>query len=162
MVLEKQESRKIKCGALFWLRVRQRCAFIATEAGGYASDCLGINEKRMIEIEVKTNLDDVKADFKKHKHRQYFYRETDAIDITSSNRWIPNHFYFAVPTELVEKTKEMIISNGYEPYGVINSDTWNIERRAKWLHHRAPCAEVKYILALRMGSELIRFHEAWI
>lgn len=160
--LEKQESRRIKYQALLWLRLQQRCAFIATEVGSYSSDALGINEKKMIEVEVKTTAEDLRNDFKKHKHRQYYKTERDTIDLTSKNRWVPTHFYFAVPAALVETAKALIEQKGYTPYGVINADTWAVERRAKWIHERPPCSEVKYIVALRMGSELIRFHEAWI
>jgi len=68
MNLEKALSRQIKYKALLWLRIDQRCAFIASEVGGYNSDCLGVNEKKMIEIEVKTSMEDLKRDFSKHKH----------------------------------------------------------------------------------------------
>jgi len=162
MHLEKSDSRKIKHKALLWLRLDQRCAFIATEAGGYNSDALGINENKMIEVEVKTSLEDLKNDFKKHKHRQYFRSEKDSLDFTCENRWIPTHFYFAVPETLVEDAKKIIVDKGYEPYGVINADSWKVERRAKWIHKRPPVSEAKFILALRMGSELIRFHEAML
>lgn len=160
MILEKAESRKIKHRALLWLRLDQRCAFIATEAGGYNSDALGVNEKKMIEIEVKTSLEDLKNDFKKHKHSQYFRRQGDAVDFTSNNQWVPTHFYFCVTPDLVDQTKELIEKMGYNSYGVLNGETMKVEKRAKPLHTREPNSKVKFILALRMGSELIRFHEA--
>lgn len=151
----------MKYRALLWLRLDQRCAFIATEAGGYNADAIGVNEKKMIEVEIKTSIEDLKNDFRKPKHRQYFHApEQFSIDMTSNNRWVPTHFYFAVPPELVDDAKALIESKGYAPYGVINAETWRIERRAKWLHERAPSSEVKFIIALRMGSELLRFHEA--
>lgn len=162
MILEKSESRKTKYKALLWLRIDQRCAFIASEAGGYSADVLGINEKRMVEVEVKTNLEDVKNDFRKHKHHCYFKTGDDTIDFTREDRWIPNQFYFAVPGYLVESTKAMIDKKGYTPYGIIDATDWKVIKRAGWLHKRPPGSDVKFILALRMGSELLRFHEAML
>lgn len=163
MKFEKQQARTIKYQALYWLRLKQRCAFIATEVGGYSADVLGVSEKKAIEVEVKTNLDDLKADFKKWKHREYCYRpEHDSSDYTSQKRWVPTHFYFAVPSELVAPAIAEVEKRGFDSYGVINADTWTISRRAKWLHPRPPSSELKFQLALRMGSELLRFHEAWV
>lgn len=162
MKWEKSDARKMKCQALWWLRIRQRCAFIATEAGGYNSDVLGVNEKRMYEIEVKTNELDIRNDFKKWKHQQYFNARDGGGDYTSTNRWVPNRFYFCVPNSLVGFTEKMIEEKGYKPYGIISSEEFVVVRRAMDLHKREPQTQVKFILALRMGSELLRFHEAML
>jgi len=161
MNLEKALSRQIKYKALLWLRIDQRCAFIASEVGGYNSDCLGVNEKKMIEIEVKTSMEDLKRDFSKHKHHNY-WKTTDWSLPPSENRWVPTHFYFAVPAVMLDEAKSYIIRKGFEPYGLIDADTWTVIKRAQWLHKRPPASEVKFIIALRMGSELLRFHEAML
>ncbi len=160
MKYEKSESRKMKYRILLWLRLKQRCAFIATEAGHFGADCLGINEKKMIEVEVKTSYEDLRNDFKKHKHRLYTKKYTDGY-----TQWIPTHFYFAVPASLVDKTKELLEKNGADQYGIIDSDHFDgpkVVKRALALHLNEPNSKVKFILALRMGSELLRFHEAML
>jgi hypothetical protein len=158
MKLEQSASRKLKYRALYWLRVEQRCPFIATEVGPFAADVLGINEKKIVEVEVKVSLADLKADFRKQKHLGYRPEAVYKWD----QQWIPNQFYFAVPAELVEKAKFECEERGFGAYGVISLDGFTVIKRAKKLHDREPTSQVKFRTALRMGSELLRFHEAWI
>lgn len=40
MKLEKSDALKLKYEALRWLRLEQRCAFIATEVGAFSADAL--------------------------------------------------------------------------------------------------------------------------
>jgi hypothetical protein len=163
MNIQQSVSRSMKYEALKWLRLQQRCMFIATEVGAYNSDVLGINEKKMIEVEIKISIQDFKNDFKKYKHNLYSGTYGD-----SSNQWIPTHFYFAVTEELVEPVKEFLeeVSVMRFPranqYGVISLKDWTVVKRAGWLHKNPPSNRVKCTTALRMGSELIRFHEAWL
>lgn len=161
MIIQKSKALKMKYEALWWLRVKQRCMFIATEVGAYSSDVLGINEKKMIEIEVKTTFEDFKNDFQKHKH--YVYSGKYQSDY--EGQWVPTHFYFVVPPELVDQVKKYLESDrGYrtKDYGIISLQDWKVIKRAKWLHKREPNNRVKCTTALRMGSELLRFHEAWL
>lgn len=162
MKYQKAKAREMKYRALLWLRLDQRCAFIATESGGYNSDVIGVNEKKLIEIEIKVSHEDLKKDFAKQKHHHYYHANPESHDFTKANRWVPTHFYFAVPTDLVESAKLLIEKKGFEPYGVIDADTWTVVKRAGWLHKRPPESAVKFIIALRMGSELLRFHEAML
>jgi hypothetical protein len=151
----------MKFEALKWLRLDQRCMFIATEVGAYSSDVMGINEKKIIEIEVKTTFQDFKNDFRKHKHSVYLGRYGTEWE----QQWIPTHFYFAVTDEIADKVLEFLKEDKTEMsknYGVIKMSDWRVIKRAKWLHERPPNNRVKCTLALRMGSELIRFHEAWL
>lgn len=158
MKYEKSLARIMKYKAMFWLRIDQRCAFIATECGSFSADCVGVNEKKIVEVETKISIQDLKADFKKAKHSQYKH----SVDYGWSTMWIPTHFYFAVPGKLVEKTKEIIAEKGFEKYGIINGDDWSVVKRADWIHRRDPTTKIKFQIALRMGSELIRFHEGMI
>lgn len=158
MKFEKREDRKIKYQALHWLRIKQRCCFIATEVGAHSADVLGVSEKKMIEVEVKISKADLVNDFKKHKHSVYVEDSYGSWQ----QQWIPTHFYYAVPSALVEEAKRLIESKMRHNYGVIDTDTFEVVKRAKWLHKREPSAHIKFVVALRMGSELIRFHEAWL
>ena len=135
-----------------------RCPFIATEVGAFSADVLGISEKRMIEIEVKISLADLRADFSKNKHWSYNRRSDYSWDV----QWIPNQFYYAVPEELVEPAKKLLVEKGCDRYGIINSTDFTVVKRAGYLHKNLPTSHVKFSLALRMGSELIRFHESWV
>ena len=160
MRIEKSTTMKIKFEALKWLRLNQRCAFIATEAGAFSADVLGINEKRMVEVEVKVSIGDLKADFRKIKHTNYSRQNHDGYQWEM--RWIPTHFYYAMPSEMVAEARTLLDAKGYGNYGIICYEDWVIAKRAAWLHKREPDSHVKFVLALRMGSELIRFHEAWL
>lgn len=162
MKIEKSSTMKLKCEALRWLRIDQRCMFIATEVGGHAADVLGCNEKKLIEIEVKVTFDDFKNDFKKYKHGKYGGQYGEGVD-----QWVPTHFYFAVTDELVQPVTEYLAHKAksherFNSYGIISLGGWRVVKRAKWLHKNEPNNRVKGTMALRMGSELIRFHEAWI
>lgn len=163
MKLQKSDALKMKYEALYWLRIKQRCMFIATEVGNYSADVLGVNEEKLIEIEIKISFEDFKNDFKKPKHNQYSQVWGDGYEWYK--QWVPTHFYFAVPQELVEPVKaylETAKGPRAKDYGVISLTGWTVIKRAKWLHKNKPNNRVKSACALRMGSELIRFHEAWL
>lgn len=164
MKIQKSDAMKAKFEALKWLRLDQRCMFIATEVGGYSADVLGINEKKMIEVEVKVTLEDFKNDFRKPKHRQYV--DAYEMDYAWHKQWVPTHFYFAVLPDMIPKVKEYLEQQVSAPkaksYGIIDMSTWKVVKRAQWLHKREPTNRAKCTVALRMGSELIRFHEAWL
>jgi hypothetical protein len=159
MQMQKSEALKLKCEALKWLRLRRRCAFIATEVGNFSADVLGISEKRMIEVEVKQNLVDLRNDFQKQKHSNYLQAHEMP---TWERQWIPNAFYFAVTDDLVEPAKELLQRKRADRYGIIALSGFRVVKMARKLHDRPPSSHAKFICALRMGSELIRFHEAWL
>lgn len=161
MKFEKRKDRDIKYKALHWLRIKQRCAFIATEVGGWSADALGVNEKKMIEIEVKINKEDLINDFRKPKHGHYHNKNYGQYQW--ERQWIPNQFYYAVPADLVEICREYLKKRELESYGIIDVDSnFSVIKRAKPLHDRPPTSSAKFKIALRMGSELLRFHEAWL
>jgi hypothetical protein len=159
MDISKSETRKIKHRALCWLRLKKKCPFIATEVGGFNADVVGVTEKDLVEIEVKVSIEDLKADLRKEKHR-YYNNETTFI--SHSAPWIPTHMYYAVSADLVDKTVELFEQRKLVNYGIINGENFQVVKNAKRLHKKQPCQSVKFKIALRMGSELIRFHEAWI
>lgn len=161
MKIEKSDTLRMKFEALRWLRLQQRSLFIATEVGAYNSDVLGINEEKMIEIEVKVSMADFKNDFRKYKHDLY----GGTSWATYESQWVPTHFYFAVLPEMVEPVKaflETCSKPRANCYGVISLGGWTVVKRAKWIHKNKPTNRVKVAVALRMGSELVRFHEAWL
>lgn len=174
MELAPKHSQRIKYEALKWLRLEQRCAFIATECGPFMADALGCNEKKMMEIEAKISLSDLRADFRKGKHTAYGKLLAEYGLGGWNQQWTPTHFYYAVTPELVEPCRSLLTAHKVEKYGIIECDskdllgdgslhvTFKVVKRADWLHKNPPNAHVKYTVALRMGSELLRFHAAWI
>lgn len=162
MKLEKLPARKAKAKIFYWLRLDQRCAFIATECGGWSADVLGVNEKKLIEVEIKVSKSDLLGDHRKHKHA-YYNKKMSAYGFSEyEHRWYPTHFYYAVPEKLVETCREFLEKNGFVNYGIIDVDAMKVIKRAGWLHKNEPSNHVKYSIGLRMCSELLRFHEAWI
>lgn len=163
MDLTKRADRLIKYKALLWLRVDQRCAFVATEVGSHSADVLGISEKKMIEIEVKTSIQDLRADAKKYTKHGNYLKIGIYANYSYQVQWVPTHFYYAVPASLIEQAREYLDGKeGFDKYGIINAEEFKVVKRAQWLHKNEPSSHVKFVCALRMGSELIRFHEAWI
>lgn len=167
MKIHKSQVSKMKYQALYWLRIKQRCMFIATEAGEFSADVLGINEEKMIEVEVKVTMQDFKNDFKKYKHDRYSGYWSDGVC-----QWVPNRFYYAVPEKMVPAVKQFLLEKSelgsfskrekLKDYGIIQLEGWEVIKRAGWLHKNKPTNRVKCALALRMGSELLRFQEAWL
>lgn len=165
-MLTKTKALDFKYKALFWLRITQRCAFMATEAGGYYSDAIGctVNGSKLIEIEIKVTLQDLKNDFNKYKHSAYFKHNEASYQVA----WTPTHFYFMVPTELVEPAKKLLLEKTatrpefFKHYGIIDGDKMVVEKRSNWLHKRPITDRVQHSIALRMGSELLKLHEAWL
>lgn len=162
MKIQKSEAKRIKYEALWWLRFEQRCAFIATEVGMHSADVLGVNEKKLVEVEVKTNLADLKKDFSKPKHYSY----TRSLGFSHQQQWVPTHFYYALPPDLISSAAKLLVTHGCQRYGIINTEgperKLQVIKKADWLHKEPPNSHVKFVIGLRMGSELIRFHEAWI
>ena len=125
--------------------------------GEFNADCLGVNEKKIIEVEIKTSREDLKNDFRKYKHSLYNKTYEEIY-----RQWIPTHFYYCIPEEMIEYCKNCLTVNKYDNYGIISQTGYNVIKRAKPLHSKEPNTHIKFKLALRMGSELIRFHEAWL
>ena len=161
MKFEKELSRVYKHRALVWLRTVKRCGFICTEFGQFNADCFGVSEARSIEVEIKTSWADFRNDFKKaYKHATY--KKDWSL---GHNYHVPMYFYFAVPSDIVDKCGKHLIARaksdgGKNHYGLIDADSWAVKMRARKLHDNTPPTKLKFQMALRMGSELLRFHEA--
>lgn len=93
------------------LRFAKQFDLLATEAGAYNSDVIGIRKNCLYEYEIKTSEQDLKNDFNKRKHKVYLNEVTGR-----RNDWKPHFFYFAVP----EYLKDFAITKTLgKPYGVI-------------------------------------------
>ncbi len=159
-------SEDLKTECLAWLRYLRRCDIVCTEVGKYASDVWGLTAVRLIEIETKISLSDLKADFKKHKHQLY-----NRYAIEEGHRsQIPNSFYFAMPEDLVEKAKaflatvELPIAKKYGIIRIENPEQWvggttlgrsaAVIIKAGVLHSQPPNPHTREVALMRSASEL--------
>ncbi len=138
---------------------RKRQYYIcATEVdtGIEIADVLLMNDKEIIEIEIKLTWPDFLADFKKPKHiippnkshLKYIYLKA-------------NRFYFCVPSPLKEKCVNYLNENHYE-YGLIVSNEYITQikrcKRLKELDFNEQESIKKQIIR-RATSELIKLRE---
>jgi hypothetical protein len=181
-------SKYCKAVLFSYFRFGNQASYIASECGLYNADMLLIKKDLLIEVEVKTSMTDFKNDFKKAKHsvfnqsvrsnyekngllkKQHLFKPYQKRynkehfllrRFKKSMAFVPNKFYFAVPTKLVPKCLEYLKIN-YPQYGLIEikDDIMQWEQRAKiikqarTLHTRKVHSLAKKYLASRMGSEL--------
>ncbi len=93
---------EIKVAVASYFRYRLQCPIVAFESA--TSDVVVVDSKgRRVEIEVKTSIEDLKADNKKTKHHYYRLGEVHPIHPTA-------YFYFAVPMYLCDKALEVVES----------------------------------------------------
>jgi hypothetical protein len=120
-----------------------------------------LNKKSMIEIEIKISKQDLKKDIKKIKHTMY--RDRDNTNIQK--------FYYAVPTFLVEYTREFLIEHDLN-YGIIEIITYEVEhfefkyfanfeklmrveKRCTRFNKNEPSDRQVYAFMKRISSELV-------
>jgi len=152
------DAHEIKTKALhYWRFTRNGYNYISTEAGKFKADILVSNEKEIIECETKISRADLRNDFKKKKHSIY------ANPSAWYSKWLPNKFYFAVPTSLVDLALELVEET---KYGVIEVYDKSFSKRKKEVYCKiVKSAQViqpafreklhKQIL-MRSSSELVR------
>ena len=149
----------LKAEILGWLRFVRKQEIVCTEVGHWNADCWGLNETRLIEVETKVTLADLKADFKKEKHRAY-----------AVGAHAPNLFYFAVPADLeipaAAVLEERVAEGAVSKYGLVvvtgfgflGRNTKEI-RVAKKLHENPPPDYVRRAALLRQSSEICGLHQ---
>ncbi len=168
-------SNDLKCSALAWLRYKRQCTYACSEVGYFSADVWGIDDNRLIEIETKISIADLRADFKKPKHKLYA-KSAEEFEIKSSvTASMPNIFYFCIPEELVEKAEAYLVGKAEElplvsRYGILVYKEWNslfgdnvvMHRKAAKLHTAKPSPRTKEIAATRMSSEICGLHRTII
>lgn len=166
---------KIKSILTHFLRFEKQFVYVATEAGFFNSDVLGVDKNdRLIEFEIKVSFRDFMADFKKSKHDLFQGRVPEEL----LSRWgmvdgsyklldnpqiperliesVPYRFYFVVTKEIEEKCLAHINSNNL-PYGLYSfseDGVLDLIKRAPILKKHEATDRIKDVLALRMSSEI--------
>lgn len=166
---------EIKRVLINFLRFDRQFVYVATEAGRFNSDVLGIAKNdRMTEFEVKVSFTDFRNDFKKPKHDLYLGGQPESM--MSKWEWrddkylplenpkipdwamesIPYKFYFVVTKEIEEKCLAYLNERKL-PYGLYSFN----EELGLVLIKKAPVLKdhyvtdgIKKIMALRMSSEI--------
>lgn len=153
------EHEIIKTALLHYYRFKRNSIIVGTEVdcdSGISDVLVGMDED-IIDVEVKTSIQDLKRDFTKYKHKK------------------PNHtrqankFYFCIPIDLYEKAIEII--KEYPCYGILVYDnSWRklfdriiTKKRAKYLNKNTGSINFfRRKIIQRMGSELCNLKEKYI
>lgn len=151
------DSLKLKTEALCWLRFVRRMEVVCTEVGQWSADVLGLSKDLAIEVEVKTTISDLKADFVRKARKHYVYQNAENL-----TQFIPNLFYFLVPEKMVDTAVTIVEEKGpklgvayYQadgklPYG----QNIVVKRRPTRLHSRSPNEDALRMATLRLSSEV--------
>lgn len=153
-------SDYIKLCLMAYYKFINKYIYVCTEAINHA-DVIAVNKSKLVEIEIKTSKSDLKADFKKPKHRLYLNAETNVK--TKLTRIIPNEYYFCTTKELQEDALKLIEEYNNK-YGLLICNTYgfigeNIQviKKAKSLHKQIPKQSYFDIIVKRMGNMIINF-----
>lgn len=145
--------------ALAWLRFGKKFDLVATEAGGWNADVLGMSETCSIEVEVKVSKSDLRREFSSKTTKHWLYQNCDDHAVQSA----PTYWYLYVPQDLADEA--CALADAHFPkagVAIYDADSralagrrTTIRRRAQKLHERPPTATSRRSLLLRMGSELV-------
>lgn len=154
----------IKLQLMKFLRYDRGYTFVCSEAIN-KSDISAINEKHLLEIEVKISKQDFLKEFdgksrnKTNKHAIYQGSK-------KPNKYFicPNYYYFCVTPSLMNFVKDYLKENGYNNYGIMVCEEYRIYgqksnirvfKKAKSIHSTPPSISVLHKIGKRVQSELI-------
>lgn len=134
-----------------YLRYDLKLPLICTEVGGWSADIWGASRTRLVEVEIKKSISDLRAEFKNKKTKHSYYTNVESADS-------PKHFYFCFPNVLLDKA-EPIIVEGFPKAGILlYSDEGQgyvySHKRPEPLHNKTPSARTLSVMTMRMSSEL--------
>lgn len=152
------KSFEIKA-ALFYFFAYRQYPITATECGAFYADFIAVKNKKLIEVEIKTSIADLKKDFTlKSKHD--IYKSFDASK--DEKVWIPRRFYICVP-KTIQKAAETVLKSENQKYGLLiykNIKETDISDRifemksAGTIHHNCLTPEAIEKIACRMSRDL--------
>jgi hypothetical protein len=162
-------SKQVTTDLMAYLRCQRRMYLLATEVkyNRCRSDVLALDNKAIVEFEVKISKADFLKDFDKTlvlgyrkwktsipKHAMY----TGSVK-TDKKYFVPHYFYFVVPMELVDVVKEKCKS--HPSYGIVG---WSMEieghirliKSPRLLTNDPPNKRVVQKILQRATSELVK------
>lgn len=177
-------SDDLKTLAMAWLRFQKQLDLVCTEDPVRSADVLGTDSsiqcRKMIEVETKISISDLKADLRKHgKHERLVKAEDYKGSEGADHSPLPTQFYFLVPANIKDKAFDVIVET-YPHAGlmvaknlhnmgegrIMVTEYLEVVRKAPTLHKRLISKHVKGGIAARMSSELCslrldKFRQRW-
>ena len=160
-------NKFIKLQLFKYFRFDRDYIFVCSE-GINNADINAINDKNLIEVEIKTSKSDFLKEFdkkskiKKLKHSRYNKK------LTYKSYVIPNYFYFCVPEDLKRFVEIYLKENGYTSYGILiikekrifnHKSHIEVYKKAKRLHTKPPTLNIFYKIGKRVESEMCNLYE---
>ena len=160
-------NKFIKLQLFKYFRFDRDYIFVCSE-GINNADINAINDKNLVEVEIKTSKSDFLKEFdkkskiKKLKHSRYNKK------LTYKNYTIPNYFYFCVPEDLKYFVETYLKENGYTSYGILiikekrifnHKSHIEVYKKAKRLHTKPPTLNIFYKIGKRVESEMCNLYE---
>jgi hypothetical protein len=174
----------LKTLAMCWLRFTKQFDLVCTEDPRRSADVIGTDSsiqcRKMIEIETKVSISDLRADIKKgggrflSKHDKlakattfvpgnpHFSAVHGIQTENNDHSMLPTQFYFMVPEDLVDQARD-VITTLYPHAGLMtgrpfsdgrfSDDVW-VVRKAPVLHRLLIAKEIKGGISARMSSEI--------
>jgi hypothetical protein len=132
---EKVNSNKIKTALMHnFIFVRGYIGGTEISVPFGIADCLFIKKKNptdIIEIEIKISKADILNEFK-CKHNKHFMMDKEQEGRQGIYNTSPNKYYFCVPEELVDFTKEILTKYEKTKYGIISyKEVWRTIKSKK-------------------------------
>lgn len=136
------ETIRIEQALMHYFRYKRMCPCVSEMQvfAGFIADIVADDLKNIVyEVEIKTNIQDLKREIKNKKTKHEWYKTK-----SRPMRGIPNLFYFCVPPEMIEYTIKF--ANGINPnYGVMKYEEHNwVQERIKIIK-RAKRLQPEYI-----------------
>lgn len=154
--MNRNNSNYIKACLLNYFRFKRQM-FVATEvSGNYGiADILATNRKRVYEVEIKTNLSDLIADFKQKKAKHKYMNDKNFIYKTK-----PNYFSFCFERDFYNDNKDKIndlIPGNYGIMIILSLGITIIIRKSKLLHAKYN-DNIFFDIIKRNASEIANFY----
>lgn len=153
--------------ALAWLRYSKRMPIVVTESGMNA-DVLGISGQRVIEVEIKKSVADLRAEFRNKLGKHSLFQHVLQTKQRPGS-YVPNWWYLFVDADIADKAEEILKENA--PYGGLlvrhhpgrdayHAGKWNcvVRMKPKLLHSHPPRPMLVRSAIMRMASELCGWH----
>lgn len=136
-----------------YLRYSVNLPLVCTEVGNWSADVMGASKTRLVEVEIKKSLSDLRAEFRRKRGKHSYYR-------TVGSPSAPKYFYFCLPESLIERAQP-IIEEGFPQAGILSfregaGTRGHISsyKKAQALHRHPPDERILSAMVMRMSSEL--------
>ena len=164
---KKVDSNKIKLELMKYWRYDRGYTFACTECIN-KSDITAINDKHLIEVEVKISKSDFLKEFdgssknKTRKHSIYQHKRKPTKSFIC-----PNFYYFCVTPDIQTFVIEYL-KDKYKNYGILVCEPYRlygqkscirVAKKATKIHNTPPTLDTFYKIGKRVQSELINLKE---